>query len=224
METYHKFLGARITRITRRAYYTFDNAGSEVAALIRDKFRVGLENIEKLLVRNELKVRVYVEYFLSSNRFILSVHDLTTTQLKEIDAMTHRYLKKWLGIPRCGSWNLVHDRHGLNIKSISHLYKESRALSLSDARIFSDDRVKHALDSKEARESNWSRKFSSAVYTRDLISGLIPPPTSPTLPPDAPLIPPSSFPSPSSFPCPSSSHLLTTSHPAPTFATLSSTT
>ena len=126
------------------------------------------------MVRNECKVRIYSEYFLGANRFVISVHDLCLAQLDDLNSLTHRYLKKWLGLPRGASWALVHDAHGLNIKSISHLYMESRALSLSKIRLFGDDRVRHALDSKEEREGKWCRKFSSATYAKGIIEEVIP--------------------------------------------------
>ncbi len=78
-------------------------------------------------------------------------------------------------MPQGASWVIVHDSHGLNIKTFDHLYKESRALSLSNIRFFSDDCVKHALDSKEGRASKWSRKFSSATYVKGLIEEVVPP-------------------------------------------------
>ena len=89
--------------------------------------------------------------------------------------LTHSYLKRWLGLPRCASWALVHDVHGLGIESVSHLYEGSRALSSSHIRFFSDRRVRHARDTKEEREANWRRKFSSAVFTKGLISEVVPP-------------------------------------------------
>ena len=70
---------------------------------------------------------------------------------------------------------MVHDSHGLNIKSISHLYLESRSLTLSHIRFFSDGRVRHALDSKENREDKWRRKFSSAAYAKGLIAEVVTP-------------------------------------------------
>ena len=98
-----------------------------------------------------------------------------TSQLKALDDLTHRFFKKWLGLPQCASWALIHDSHGLNVKSIAHLYKESRALNLSKIRFFSDERVKHALDSKEEREGKWRRKFSSAIYTKGLLQDVVGP-------------------------------------------------
>ena len=66
--------------------------------------------------------------------FHLSIHDLNRSQIADLESLTHSYLKQWLGLPRGASWALVHDIHGLNIKSIDHLYTESRALTLSSVR------------------------------------------------------------------------------------------
>ena len=85
------------------------------------------------------------------------------------------YLKKWLGLPRGASWALVHDVHGMNIKSFEHLYKESRTLTLSSIRLYSDGRVRHALDSKEEREGKWSRKFSSAMFAKGILEEVVTP-------------------------------------------------
>ena len=190
-ERHHKFLGAS---------FTFDVKGGSIASVIYDRFRDGLENINKLLIRDEFKARIYSEYFLGSQRFLFSVHDLTKSQIKKLDELTHSFLKSWLGIPRGGSWCLVHDRLGLNIKSISHLYHESRALSLANIRVFGDARVRHALDAKESRESAWSRKYSSAIMSRDIVNEInfspphhppSPPPPEPNtqVPPPTPLPP-----------------------------------
>ena len=146
-----------------------------MACVIKERIGGQMENINNLLVRDEFKVRIYSEYFLGSLRFLFSVHDLTKTQLKVLDDLTHVYLKKWLGLPRGASWALVHDAHGMNIKSIDHLYKESRALTLSNIRLFSDGRVRHALDSKEEREGKWSRKFSPAIFVKGLIEEVVAP-------------------------------------------------
>ena len=58
---------------------------------------------------------------------------------------------------------------------MSHLYLESRSLTLSNIRFFSDGRVRHALDTKEAREEGWRRKFSSAMYAKGLIEDVVTP-------------------------------------------------
>ena len=112
---------------------------------------------------------------MGSNRFLFSIHDLCSSQIDSLESLTHSFLKKWLGIPQGGTWALVHDPHGLGIKSIRHIYLESRSLSLSSIRCFGDEDVRHALDVKEGRESKWSRKFSSATYARDLLGEVAPP-------------------------------------------------
>ena len=61
----------------------------------------------------------------------------------------------------------------MNIKSFDHLYKESRSLTLSNIRLFSDGGVQ--LDSKELREGKWSQMFSSAIYAKGVLGELVPP-------------------------------------------------
>ena len=165
-EKFHKFLGG---------FYTFKSSSGAVTEMIRDKISDQLKNIDKLLVRNEYKVRIYADYLLGANRFLFSIHDLCSSQIESLETLTHVYLKKWLGIPKGGTWALVHDPHGLGIKSIRHIYLESRALSLSAIRCFSDGGVRHALDVKEEREGQWSRKFSSATYVKELLEEVAPP-------------------------------------------------
>jgi hypothetical protein len=87
----------------------------------------GLENIDKCLVRDERKVRIYKEYFLTANRFILSIHDPTKTDIGKLDALANRYLKSWLGMPHRGSFLPIHSGLGMDVKIVSHLYKESRS-------------------------------------------------------------------------------------------------
>jgi hypothetical protein len=70
-DRYMKFLGGYITY-----------KGKGVPGLIKEKVERGLENIDKCLVHDE--VRIYKEYFLPANRFILSTHDLTKTDLGKI--------------------------------------------------------------------------------------------------------------------------------------------
>ena len=134
-----------------------------------------LKNLDLTLIRNEYKVRIYSEYMLGACRFLLSIHDLNRSQIAELESLAHSYLKRWLGLPRGASWALVHDVHGMNVKSIDHLYRECRALTLSNIRFFSDGRVQHASDSKEEREGKWSRKFSSSMFVKGLIEEVVPP-------------------------------------------------
>jgi hypothetical protein len=95
----------------------------------------------KCLVRNEHKVRIYKEYFLPADRLILSIHDLTKTDLGKLDALTNRYLKSWLGMPQEGSVLPVHSGLDMDVKSVSHLYKKSQSLDIVRALIRRDHTV-----------------------------------------------------------------------------------
>jgi hypothetical protein len=112
-DPYMKFLGGYIT-----------NKGKGAPSLIKEKTERGLKNIDKCLVRVRRKVRIYKEYFLVANCFILSIHDLTKIDLWKLDALTNRYLKSWLGMPQGGSFLPVHSGLGMDVKSVSSIQRE----------------------------------------------------------------------------------------------------
>jgi hypothetical protein len=114
-------------------YITYKGKG--VPSLINGKMERGVENIYKCLVRDERMVRIYKKYFLPANGFILSIHDLTKTDLGKVDALSNRYLKSWLGMPQGGCFLPVHSGLGMDVKSVSHLYKESQSLDIVRAPI-----------------------------------------------------------------------------------------
>jgi hypothetical protein len=86
-DPYMKFLGSYITY-----------KGKGVPSLIKEKMECGLKNTDKCLVHNERKVRIYKEYFLPANHFMLSILDLKK-DLGKLDALANRYLKSWLDMP-----------------------------------------------------------------------------------------------------------------------------
>jgi hypothetical protein len=112
----------------------------------------GLENIDKCLVCDERKIRIYKEYFLPANRFILLIHDLTKTDLGKLDALANMYLKSWQGMPQGGSFLPVHFGLGMDVKSVSHLYKESRSLDIVRALLRRDHTVQTTVQTKVQRE------------------------------------------------------------------------
>jgi hypothetical protein len=66
---------------------------------------------------------------------------IVTKDLGKLDALANRYLKSWLGMPHGGSFLPVHSGLGMDVKSVPHLYKESRSLDIVRALI----RVDHTL-------------------------------------------------------------------------------
>jgi hypothetical protein len=157
-----KFLGG---------YNTYKGKG--VPGLIKEKMEHGLENIDKCLVRDERKVRIYMEYFLPANRFILSIHDLTKTDLGDLDALTNRYLKSWLGMPQGGSFQPVHSGLGMDVKSVSHLNKFSQSLGIVRALIQGYHTVQTTVQAKVQREQKWTRKSAICVRTAEIAETIL---------------------------------------------------
>jgi hypothetical protein len=120
-------------------YITYKGKG--VPGLIKEKMESGLENRDQCLVHHERKVKIYKEYFLPANHFILSIHDLTKTHLGVLDALTNRYLKSWLGMPQGSSFLPVHSGLSMVAKNVSHIYKESQSLDNVRALIRRDHTV-----------------------------------------------------------------------------------
>ena len=156
----HKFLGSIVT---------FRNTATDVYQYLEEKITNGLENIDKSLVRNEFKLKMYANYFLPSLRYHLTVNDTTSTHLQQLDALTDRFIKKWAGIPRPGTLAFLHMPEGLNIKSISTLYSECHTSSYISSRSKGDDNVNHCLDSQLARESTWTKQISQIVKSNNIL-------------------------------------------------------
>ena len=153
-EEEQKFLG-------RVIFYTGKSA--ETFAYLKNTFTEKLDNIEKTLVRSEYKLWIYAKYFLPAIRFLLTVHDITATDLKILDRLTHKYMKKWAGLPRCATNGIFHLRNGLDIPSISTLYDMAHCVSHAATRLKGDPAVNHVLDCRVERESAWTRKKSVTV-------------------------------------------------------------
>ena len=125
--------------------------------------RIGKRTVPRVMAL----VFIYQFYFLPSIRFLLTVHDITYSDLIKLDAITHKYLKKWAGIPRCGTNLIFHMKDGLQIKSIKSLYEEAHALNHAAIRIKGDETVNLALDNRLAREAQFVRKKSIAVKSQN---------------------------------------------------------
>ena len=64
---------------------------------------------------------MYNNCFLPSKRFLLTIHNLTQTQLKSLDTLTDKAIKQWAGVTNV----MLHTKERLNTKSISQLYTET---------------------------------------------------------------------------------------------------
>ena len=144
---------------------TFSGRQSEVFQYTYDGIKGTMENINNSLIWNEYKLKVYNRYLMPAIRFKLTVHKITTTNLTKLDLMVDGYIKRWLYMPQSVTCAVIHMPEALNIKSISHLYKECHATSHTTSRIIADQNVNLALDSRVQRESQWVRKDSVTVYS-----------------------------------------------------------
>ncbi len=80
----HKFLGSNIT---------FSGKQSDVYNLVHDYFSIRLQRIDNMLFRDEYKLKMFRDYVIPSSRFMLTVHEITYTNLDKLDALCNRYLK-----------------------------------------------------------------------------------------------------------------------------------
>ena len=149
-----KFLGSLVT---------FKNSTSDILKYVEDIITSGIEKIDKSLVRNEFKLKIYSDYFLPSIRYHLTVNDLCESHLKSLDALTNRYLKKWSGLARPATLAFLNMPEFLSIPTKSGLYLQCHTLTYVKIRSHSDPVVNVCLDSALAREQEWSRKKSTIV-------------------------------------------------------------
>ena len=150
-----KFLGSLVTSL---------NKPQDMFEFLYEKFEAKLKNIDSCFLRGEYKLNIYSRYALISMRYHLSVHDLHTTHLTQLDSLARKYLKKWLHIPSHGASDIaIFHPYLLNIKTPSQLYLEGQAGNFTAMRIKGDSVVNHALDSRLQRESAWTTKSSTTV-------------------------------------------------------------
>ena len=71
-------------------------------------------------------------------------------------------------MPRSATPAILHLISGLNIKSVSQLYKECHSINHASSRLKADATVNAALSSKIDRESTWVKKDSITVYSESL--------------------------------------------------------
>ena len=121
-------------------------------------------------VRSEYKIATYNRYLLSSLRYHLSIHTIHQTHLDQLDMVANKYLKKWVGIPTRGCTNLsLFHPYLLGLKTPSQMYMESHAGNFLNIKVKGDSRVKFAVESQLARESQWVKKSSTVLQCQDIV-------------------------------------------------------
>jgi hypothetical protein len=132
---------------------------------IKEAFKTAMENIKKAMVRNEYKLWMYKEYLFPSKRFLLTVQNLTKTQLKHI--------KKWSGLPKGATNALIHMKEGMDIKSIGEMYMKSHTMSHARTRLQGAAAVNNVLNCTLAREESLTTKKCTTQETEASFSRAI---------------------------------------------------
>lgn len=128
--------------------------------MVKTKVEEQIDNINSCEIRNDFKLRVYVQYSVPSLRYLFTVHELTDTQLICLDHIHTNAIKSWIGIAINGPTPaIIHSPDGLCIPKLSDVYLEAHTLSYARCLVKGDDRVVHALHCKITRESAWKRKM-----------------------------------------------------------------
>ena len=120
------------------------------------------------MIRSEQKMWIYQNYFIPSIRFLLTVHELTQTHVKVLDAFTHVYLKKWTGLPPSATNLVLHMKVGLDIPTIETLYNICHTLTHTAMRQKGDSTVNAVIDNSISRESQWTQKRSTVVACQEV--------------------------------------------------------
>jgi hypothetical protein len=67
----------------------------------------------------------------------------------------------------------VHSELGMDVKSVSHLYKESRSLDIVRALIRGDHTVQTTVQAKVQREQRWMRKSAISVRSAEIAGTIL---------------------------------------------------
>jgi hypothetical protein len=67
----------------------------------------------------------------------------------------------------------VHSGLGMDVKSVSHLYKESRSLDIVRALIRGDQTVENTVQAKVQREQKWTRKSAISVRAAEIAGTIL---------------------------------------------------
>ena len=154
VEEEQKFLGKVIF---------FDGKSASTYELVEKIIKEKIDNLEKTEIRAEFKIEIYQMYILPSLRFLLTVHEITKTHLKKLDVLTDQYVKRWIGLPRCATTEIIHAKYAMNIKTITALYKEAHCVTHVATRLKGDSQVNKILDNKIERESEFNKKHSITI-------------------------------------------------------------
>ncbi len=126
---------------------TFSEKQSEIYSHVSNHILTRLQRIDSLQVRGEYKACIYKNYLLPTCKFILTVHELTNTNIDKLEAKCTKFLKSLVGLPHCTTPGVLHIPPFTDIPTIHSLYLQSHRTTHASSCIKADDGVNTALDS-----------------------------------------------------------------------------
>ncbi|XP_035669036.1 uncharacterized protein LOC118411108 [Branchiostoma floridae] len=120
-------------------------------------------NVDASPVRGEYKCEMYRVYIQGAIRYLLTVHDVSRTQLHEISHSVTQYLKKWANMKKSSDPGIIYHSQGLGLSSVQQLYMQQHANVMATVLTSGDDSVRNALDAKVERESAFTRKSTGTM-------------------------------------------------------------
>ena len=159
----HKFLGSNLT---------FSGKQSDIFDLVHGYFETRLKRIDSLLIREDYKVKMFRDYVIPSSRFLLTVHEITYTNLDKLDALCNKFLKKWMHMPQSAAPEILKIRGLAHVPSVKQTYQECQVSSYISSMTKADASVTHCLISKLRRESQWTRKNSVTHLAQETMDAL----------------------------------------------------
>jgi hypothetical protein len=128
-----------------------------------------LKSIDTTNIRDEYKVKIFSRYLVPSLSFFLSVHDLTATDLGKLDALAVKYLKSWLGLVRPATVGFLFHSKIFAFQSFSDVYSIAHITTHARLSKSADRAVRAALLNRVERESDWSRRTSTALLAQSFL-------------------------------------------------------
>ena len=145
-----KFLGSSLTH---------QNTPADHHKFLQAKLESKLSNLDKVEVRGEYKVAVYMRYALPSLWFHLSVHNIHKTHLAQLDATARRYIKQWLDFPSRGASDISLFHPGIiGLKHPSKLYLEGHLGAHIQSSILGGPDTQETIKNRLACEWQWTKK------------------------------------------------------------------
>ena len=135
----------------------FSGKSEETFTLVRDTLKEALANIDASLIRPEYKLWILKNYLIPSKRFLLTVHTLTQTHLKQLDTFVDKHTKKWAGLPKSATNAVIHLEEALDIPAISAVYTEAHNTTHARTRLQGDPVINEVIDHALERESTYKR-------------------------------------------------------------------